>query len=76
VQETGKSKTNNLEVSHASEPTIQDWARFVAFQPQLYFRPQDLDELKGFLCGVQGGIFKQRTLRVLGSLHSCSDLCV
>ena len=76
MQETREPGAGRVDVSHTHEPTIQDWARFVAFQPQLYFRPQDLDELKGFLSGVQGGIFKQRTLRVLGSLHSCSDICV
>ena len=76
MQETLESRASMETSVHASEPTIQDWARFVAFQPRLYFRPQDLDELKGFLSGVQQGIFKQRTLRVLGSLHSCSDICV
>lgn len=58
------------------EPRFQDWARFVTFQPRLYFRPQDLDELKGFLSGFLQGAFKQKNLRVLGSLHSCSDICV
>jgi FAD/FMN-containing dehydrogenase len=57
-------------------PGFQDWARFVAFQPRLYFRPQNLDELKGFLMGFLQGAFKQKNLRVLGSLHSCSDICV
>jgi hypothetical protein len=60
----------------AREPHFQDWARFVSFQPQLYFRPQDLDELKRFLMGVQQGVFKPGPLRVLGGLHSCSDICV
>ena len=76
MQETREPKAGRVDVSHTHEPTIQDWSRFVAFQPRLYFRPQDLDELKGFLSGMQEGIFKQRTLRVLGSLHSCSDICV
>ena len=76
MQDTREPGAGRVDVSHTNEPTIQDWARFVAFQPRLYFRPQDLDELKGFLSGVQQGIFKQRTLRVLGSLHSCSDICV
>ncbi len=60
----------------AREPHFQDWARFVSFQPRLYFRPQDLDELKRFLTGVQQGQFKPGPLRVLGGLHSCSDICV
>jgi hypothetical protein len=61
---------------YAHEPVFQDWARFVSFQPQLYFRPQDLDELKSFLTGIQQGILKPRNPRVLGGLHSCSDICV
>src|SRR5512137_1900283 len=60
----------------AREPLFQDWARFVSFQPRLYFRPQDLDELKRFLTGVQQGLFKPGPLRVLGGLHSCSEICV
>ncbi|HTP10705.1 MAG TPA: hypothetical protein VMP08_20770, partial [Anaerolineae bacterium] len=60
----------------AREPFFQDWARFVSFQPRLYFRPRDLDELKRFLMGVQQGQFKPGPLRVLGGLHSCSDICV
>ena len=60
----------------AREPIFQDWAHFVSFQPQLYFRPQDLAELKSFLTGMQQGIFKPRHPRVLGGLHSCSDICV
>lgn len=58
------------------EPEIRDWARYVSFHPHLYFRPQDLDELKGFMTGIKMGIFKQKTIRVLGGLHSCSDICV
>jgi D-arabinono-1,4-lactone oxidase/FAD binding domain len=57
-------------------PRIEDWARWVSFQPQLYFRPQSLEELKGFLIALQGGTFKQRSLRVLGGLHSCAEICV
>ena len=57
-------------------PSFQDWARFVSFQPQLYFRPQNLEELKGFLAAVLRGSFGNRHPRVLGSMHSCSDICV
>jgi len=60
----------------AREPIFQDWARFVSFQPQLYFRPQDIAELKGFLTAMQQGVFGPRHPRVLGGLHSCSDICV
>jgi hypothetical protein len=57
-------------------PRIVDWARLVSFQPQLYFRPQSLEELKGFLAAMQAGVFGHRSLRVLGGLHSCADICV
>src|SRR4030043_744638 len=55
------------------EPEIHDWSRYVSFRPNLYFRPQDLDDLKSFMTGVRMGIFKQKSIRVLGGLHSCSD---
>lgn len=58
------------------EPEIHDWALYVSFRPHLYFRPQDLDDLKSFMAGVKLGIFKQKSIRVLGGLHSCSDICV
>ena len=58
------------------EPEIRDWSRYVSFRPHLYFRPQDLDDLKRFMKGVKLGIFQQKSLRVLGGLHSCSDICV
>jgi len=60
----------------ANEPGFHDWARFVSFQPQLYFRPQNLNLLKSFLEGIQQGTFKPGSLRVLGGLHSCSEICV
>jgi FAD/FMN-containing dehydrogenase len=59
-----------------STPGLQDWARFVSIQPQLYLRPQDTDELKRFLVASLQGIFRTRSLRVLGGLHSCSAICV
>ena len=57
-------------------PRFQDWARLVSFQPRLYFRPQSLEELKGFLAALQGGAFTEPNLRVLGGLHSCAEICV
>lgn len=57
-------------------PVIQDWAKLVSFQPQLYFRPQDIEELKSFLISIFQGAYKQKKPRVLGGLHSCSDICV
>jgi len=65
-----------MSAAHGGEPTFQDWSRFVTFQPQLYFRPQDLDELKAFLASMAQGTFKGKSLRVLGGLHSCSDILV
>lgn len=58
------------------EPEIRDWAQYVSFRPTLYFRPQDLDDLKSFMTGIGMGFFKQKRFRVLGGLHSCSDICV
>jgi hypothetical protein len=55
---------------------IQDWSHSVSFRPQLYFRPQDLEDLKGFLNSYLRGPARPRTLRVLGGLHSCSAICV
>ena len=75
MQATHESRAGIVAEDHTSEPTIEDWARFVAFQPRLYFRPQDLDELKGFFSLYYTGPLDE-TLRVLGSLHSCSDICV
>jgi hypothetical protein len=57
-------------------PSFQDWAHFISFQPQLYFRPQDLEELKSFLLSIYQGAFRQKKPRVLGGLHSCSEICV
>ncbi len=57
-------------------PHFQDWAHLVSFQPRLYFRPQSLDELKGFLLSVYLGPFIGKIPRVLGGLHSCSNICV
>ena len=64
---------NDLDVP---APAFVDWARFVSFTPQLYFRPQSLDELKGFLLSIYKGPFKQKKPRVLGGMHSCSDISV
>ncbi len=59
-----------------NQPGFTDWARFISFSPQLYFRPQNLDELKSFLMVLQGATLGQKVVRVLGGLHSCSDICV
>ena len=46
--------------AEANKPIFHDWARFVSFQPQLYFRPRDLDELGSFLIGIQQGDLQTR----------------
>jgi FAD/FMN-containing dehydrogenase len=60
----------------APRPTFSDWASVVSFQPPMYYRPRSLDELKGYLTNILQGAYKPGSLRVLGSLHSCSDVCV
>jgi len=70
------SPTHTPQVKYAVGPQIQDWAQLVSFQPRLYFRPASLDELKAFLLEVQRKTFGAGSLRVLGGLHSCSDICV
>ena len=62
--------------THPHAVFFQDWSRFITFRPELYYRPQDWDELRAFLGSILSGAFRPRTLRVLGSLHSCSDICV
>ncbi len=57
-------------------PRFQDWSRIVAFEPKMYFKPNDVDELVGFLTAVAKGLVKVDRLRTLGSMHSCSDICV
>ena len=68
--------THSEEIKYSVGTRIEDWARLVSFQPRLYFRPQSLAELKGFLLVIQQKTFAQHSLRVLGGLHSCSDICV
>jgi D-arabinono-1,4-lactone oxidase len=75
-QKMGKQVAGNVREEYYEGPKIQDWAHVVSFQPKLYFRPQSLDELKAFLQVMHSDPFTQRSLRVLGGLHSCSDICV
>lgn len=55
---------------------IEDWARLVSFEPRLYFRPQTWEELKLFLVLIQQRGLGLSSLRILGGLHSCSEICV
>jgi FAD/FMN-containing dehydrogenase len=52
---------------------LTDWAEVVSFRPELVLRPRSLDELRAALERVHG---EQRRVRVLGSLHSCSEIVV
>jgi hypothetical protein len=76
VSPQSSAEHGSIVENDAFEPEIHDWARYVSFHPHLYFRPQELDDLKSFLAGMRLGIFKQKSIRVLGGLHSCSDICV
>jgi hypothetical protein len=69
-------KLSNEKKTEILGPAFTDWAKFVSFKPQLYFRPRDIDGLKSFLAAMQQGVFPQKVVRVLGGLHSCSEICV
>ncbi len=56
-------------------PAIQDWGRFISFEPSLYFKPGDQEALVRFLTAMLQGTFPQRRVRIPGSLHSCSRIC-
>jgi FAD binding domain len=55
-------------------PKVTDWASFISFSPGAYFTPASVDELAAILGQV---LAEGRTgnLRVLGGLHSCSEIC-
>ena len=75
-KQTAAQPTHAEDEKYSVGTRIEDWAQLVSFQPRLYFRPQSLAELKTFLLIVQQKSFAQHSLRVLGGLHSCSDICV
>lgn len=56
-------------------PRVTDWAGFVDFAPGSYFTPASLDEARAILAMLAEGGLGQRTLRILGGLHSCSTIC-
>jgi FAD/FMN-containing dehydrogenase len=55
---------------------IEDWGELVSFQPDLVLRPSSVEELKGMLERVHRGEIGNGRVRVLGSLHSCSEIVV
>jgi hypothetical protein len=57
-------------------PELQDWAHLISLEPDLYFRAKSYEEVKKFLADGGGGQGRPRQVRVLGSLHSCSDICM
>ena len=75
-KKTNPSQSRLKSADDAPQPGFQDWAGMVTIQPRLYFRPQTMDDLKAFLLGIQLGYLPQGAPRVLGGLHSCSDICV
>jgi len=55
-------------------PIVSDWADMVSFSPDLYFKPSSIDELKAFLTNAVQGDNRPSAIRILGGLHSCSDI--
>ena len=70
------STVMNLSAEDVPQPGFEDWAGMVTIQPKLYYRPQTIEELKAFLLGIQMEFLPQDAPRVLGGLHSCSNICV
>ena len=68
--------THSQDEKYSVGTRIEDWAHLVSFQPRLYYRPQSLEELKHYLLAIQQGRLGPVSVRVLGGLHSCSDICV
>jgi FAD/FMN-containing dehydrogenase len=60
-------------VATQAGPLMEDWAQLISFRPEAVMRPTSIDELKALLERVHadGG-----TVRVPGSLHSCSGIVV
>ncbi|MCY1081959.1 D-arabinono-1,4-lactone oxidase [Archangium lansingense] len=58
----------------SSVPAIEDWSGVASFEPSLYFKPQDQEELEGFLQLIAQGLFKGKRIRVPGGLHSCARI--
>jgi FAD/FMN-containing dehydrogenase len=60
-----------------TSPAIEDWAQLVSFRPNLVLRPTSVDELKALLERVhRGELGDCGSVRVPGSLHSCSEIVV
>jgi hypothetical protein len=55
-------------------PVVADWGKVLAFTPGSYFTPRSMDELKALLTAYLIPAGSHPPLRVLGGLHSCSDI--
>jgi FAD/FMN-containing dehydrogenase len=55
---------------------MEDWARLISFRPGVVLRPASVDELKTTLERIHGGELGDGSVRVPGSLHSCSEIAV
>jgi FAD/FMN-containing dehydrogenase len=55
---------------------MEDWAQLISFGPDLVLRPTNVDELRAMLERIHRGELGKGHARVLGSLHSCSEIVV
>src|SRR5215216_418732 len=55
---------------------MEDWAHLFSFTPELVLGPESMDELKDMLEQVHRGELGSGSVRVPGSLHSCSEIVV
>src|SRR5215216_1914370 len=55
---------------------MEDWAHLFSFTPELVLGPESMDELKATLERVHRGELGNGSVRVPGSLHSCSEIVV
>lgn len=53
---------------------VEDWGQIVSFEPDLVLEPTSVDELKDMLERIHRGELGNGRVRVLGSLHSCSEI--
>ncbi len=55
-----------------SAPVVADWGQVVSFSPGTYFTPKSLNEVSSIL--LYASTTSGRTLRIMGGLHSCSNI--
>jgi FAD/FMN-containing dehydrogenase len=60
----------------SARPVIGDWGKTVSFTPRIYVAPTSIDELTSFLNDTLPRLPEGASLRVLGGLHSCSEIFV